>query len=303
MGRKRKTQVDVVTQPEPIVTQEEPIPSLIDPIPTQVAPIATQEEPVVFTKTDLEVIKCVEVKVEAPVNKIVVEEIVENAEIECIPGKVEVATPMPSMSFEEDYFKQLKKSGLDVSVKGTWQRMFASFLIQNFDYKDKKMLDLGCAMGAQSSAFADLGGKVFGVDISQYAIEKGQKLFKNVEFTKTEAWKLPFVDNQLDFIFSMFMFNHIPQEKCSLMFKELKRVIKKDGYIFAILHISKEYESYAYNDNKFPKSFWEAIAQEHGMMDEARNYYPKLLTTKTPGIDFMRTYNWNFLVYKVKKEV
>jgi hypothetical protein len=57
------------------------------------------------------------------------------------------------------------------------------------------------------------------------------------------------------------------------------------------------------NDVLYPKVFWDAIAQELNMLDGARSYFNKLINAKTPGWEFMKCYNWAYLLYKVQKEV
>lgn len=212
-------------------------------------------------------------------------------------------TPENTMNFEDNYFTKLHEGGFDATMKGGWQKMFAHFMDQLFGLKDKKVLDIGCAMGAQTSAFADYNIKAYGVDISNYAINKGKSLFKNVELICAPAWDLSAIpDNSVDIIFSMYTLNHIPEDKCQEMFKEINRVSKNGAIFFSILHLGSTKKRNAYNDVIYPKYFWDEIANKFGMLDGTRQNYAKMMGMRIPGWDFMRQYNWHYLLYKVQKE-
>lgn len=207
-------------------------------------------------------------------------------------------------SFEEDYYRYLKSTGVDVSIKGSWQKMYAYFINQIFGIKGKAILDLGCAMGAITSAFADYQSPSIGVDISKFFVECSK--FKNIKLINSPAWDLKDIpDSSIDFIHSMNMFNYIPEEKIPEVFKEMKRVAKNDTIIFIVLE-AIGYQKITKTEMPVPsivftKDFWNEQAGLVGMKDGTKAFYPKLMQTRTPGWDFMRKYDWPYLVYKVVK--
>lgn len=212
--------------------------------------------------------------------------------------KAEKDTGNAVLEFEEAYFHKLKNEGNDLRCKGAWQTMYGYFIDKVFKIRNKTVLDIGCAFGSIPSAFADYGAKAIGVDISEYATSMNK--FSNIKLINTPAWDLSEIkDNSIDFIHSMYTFEFIPVEQREKLFSEMKRVCKHDALIFAILqmgigkkdsqiHLSQKYE-------------WDELAANCGMLDGSRLYYNKLMDTSVPGWEFMKLYQWPFLVYKVVK--
>ena len=61
------------------------------------------------------------------------------------------------------------------------------------NFKDQKLLDIGCGQGLYSNEFRNEGAIVFGIDIDEQKIEKAKKLFQGINFEKSAAEKTPFV--------------------------------------------------------------------------------------------------------------
>jgi ubiquinone/menaquinone biosynthesis C-methylase UbiE len=201
--------------------------------------------------------------------------------------------------YGEKYFETLRRNGLDIYAKGTWQKMLVFYLNKIFNFHKKNVLDIGCAVGAQASAFADFGCNVTGVDISQYAISRSK--FKNVNLICTPAWDMSAVpSDSIDFLYSMYSFNCFPKDKCDKVMSEINRVCKKDAIVFSILHYSNE-ERIDGNNYYYPKLFWDTLAAKYKMLDGAKNYYKKFMETPAPGWEFMRHYQWQYLLYKTQK--
>lgn len=206
------------------------------------------------------------------------------------------------LPFEEKYFKELKEKNIDMRFKGTWQKMYAYYLNLIFKYEGKNVLDLGCAMGSISSAFADRKTNVIGVDISKYAIDNSPH--KNVKLINKAAWELTDIpDNSIDFVHSMYMFEYIPPEQREQVFAEINRVCKPEALVFVILNLGISKKGQDSLLHLSPKHEWDEIAAKFNMLDGARTYYYKLMETRVPGWEFMSVYHWPFLCYKVTKKV
>lgn len=97
----------------------------------------------------------------------------------------------------------------------------------------KKILDISCGEGYGSYLLSKWGSKeVIGIDISDEAIRKANKNFKNenLKYIVQDATKLTELeDNYFDLIVSFETFEHI--KKCDEYLKEVKRVAKKDATI------------------------------------------------------------------------
>jgi SAM-dependent methyltransferase len=199
--------------------------------------------------------------------------------------------------FDEKYFNLLKRNGFDAYHKGTWQKMYVVYMDKIFKLAKKNILDLGCAMGSQTSAFADYGCKAIGVDISEYA--KAKSPFKNITFLNTPAWDLKDVESDsIDFVNAMYVLNFIPQDKLETLFKELNRVCKKDARIFIVFNPAPTIVNVSESETYFPIEYINNIAKNNGLVDETQSYYKLLMETSAPGWEFMRYYNWKYVLYR-----
>lgn len=104
--------------------------------------------------------------------------------------------------------------------------------------KDKIVLDYGCGNGIHSFFPVSAGAKkVIGVDLSEKSLaiakKKSEKegMGDRVEFLKMDCEKLEFPDNYFDIIFDGGTFSSLD---LSLVFPELARVLKPDGFVLGI---------------------------------------------------------------------
>jgi ubiquinone/menaquinone biosynthesis C-methylase UbiE len=104
--------------------------------------------------------------------------------------------------------------------------------------KGQRVLDLGCANGGRSIAWAERYGlnQIYGLDIlSIYA--KAAQNYANMkgikgEFVCSKGENLPFKDEEFDAIVSFDVFEHVQDVKQVLL--ECKRVLKKGGHLFVV---------------------------------------------------------------------
>jgi SAM-dependent methyltransferase len=102
----------------------------------------------------------------------------------------------------------------------------------------ERVLDLGSGAGFDCFLAAKkVGktGKVIGVDMTPEMLEKARGNAKkggytNVEFRLGEIENLPVADNSVDIIISNCVINLVPDKEKA--FKEIHRVLKKDGKIY-----------------------------------------------------------------------
>lgn len=101
--------------------------------------------------------------------------------------------------------------------------------INKYSHGDtKQILDLGCGEGYYTQKFRnDLGNQntYYGLDISKEAIQMATKYTKDIYWLVGNSKNIPLLDQSMDFILALFTV--VNQE-------ELKRVIKKDGYIIHV---------------------------------------------------------------------
>jgi len=103
----------------------------------------------------------------------------------------------------------------------------------------KDILDFGCGDGNTARFIEkDISSYNYtGVDISEKSIEEAKKKqLKNCNFQKYDGIHIPFEDEKFDLIFVSCVFHHIEIKNHLLIFKELYRVLKKDGKLVIFEH-------------------------------------------------------------------
>lgn len=111
------------------------------------------------------------------------------------------------------------------------------FVKEKLINKNSLTLHIGCGIGRIEKHLCRKVNKCYGVDISQSMIKKARAHVKakNIEFIETDGKTLPFPDNYFDFIYSFFVFQHMPASFFKENVKEAGRTLKKKGkFLFQI---------------------------------------------------------------------
>ena len=120
-----------------------------------------------------------------------------------------------------------------------WKEM--DFLFDKYlDSKDR-VLDLGCGNGRFFPSFLKKETEYFGVDPSLNLINIAQDNYHQGNFQVASGNSLPFSNNYFDKVYSIAVLHHIPSLDLRLQFlKEVKRVLKVDGYLILTVWDLKE---------------------------------------------------------------
>lgn len=110
--------------------------------------------------------------------------------------------------------------------------------------------DFGCNHGACTILMARQGMRVLGVDINPEALklasrlkmEENPEVRSRLEFACTRFSELPFADNSLDGGFMIDVLEHIYEEDRPLIFKEIKRVLKKGARLLIVTPFEHAYD-------------------------------------------------------------
>ena len=117
-------------------------------------------------------------------------------------------------------------------IPGRWLPV-AEYMKKEYDLKKgDKILDVGCGKGFQLKELQNLipGIKVFGLDISQYAIDNAHPDIKD-HIKLGCASELPFADNEFDYVFSLNTLHNLKIDKLFSAVSEINRVSKNNKYI------------------------------------------------------------------------
>lgn len=96
---------------------------------------------------------------------------------------------------------------------------------QFVNFKEKKVLDVGCGVGMFLKKFRELGADVYGVDIDKEKIEIAKKQFTNVQISGGE--NIPFVNNNSDVVWLHEVLEHVNDDQKTI--EECMRVLKGGG--------------------------------------------------------------------------
>ncbi|GEM_PF-1555352 len=107
------------------------------------------------------------------------------------------------------------------------------YVIKQFDWKGKKVLDVGTGRGRFAISLALKGADVCGMDISREMIQLAEDESRNagvkIEFHQGDAENLPYADQSFDIVTCMETIMHLPDPGKAIY--ELARVAKPDAKV------------------------------------------------------------------------
>ena len=97
--------------------------------------------------------------------------------------------------------------------------------------RGKAVLEVGVGLGADHARFAENGAELWGIDLTDRAVEHTRRRFEKFGLTSRlsvgDAEKLPFGDARFDVVYSWGVLHHSPDtRKC---ISEVHRVLRPDG--------------------------------------------------------------------------
>lgn len=111
----------------------------------------------------------------------------------------------------------------------------------------KRMLEIGCGNAFGSVLFSDKANKIVATDLPNYnlathtvGLNYADRLIRslninNISLLASQAEELPFADESFDLIFSAYVLEHVNNNKKKKVINEMKRVLKKNGLVIAIV--------------------------------------------------------------------
>lgn len=136
------------------------------------------------------------------------------------------------------------------------------------DYQNKKMLDIGCGMG-WFELIAVLKGcdSISGIEISEQDLLTAKKNINNnkIYFKVGKATQIPYKDHLFDVVVSWEVIEHIPEQTENKMFQEVNRVLKVGGSFY----LSTPYSSIL---GKVSDPAWWLLRHRHYSDDQLINF-------------------------------
>ena len=100
--------------------------------------------------------------------------------------------------------------------------------------KEMKTLDVGCGYGRTLNELYNQGFKnLTGIDYSQGMINRGKRLYPNLNLIKTNGERIPFPDNEFDAVILLAVLtSSYKDEEQKNIISEISRVLKDDGILY-----------------------------------------------------------------------
>jgi SAM-dependent methyltransferase len=109
-------------------------------------------------------------------------------------------------------------------------QQFFSFIIKSFS--PGLLLDLGCGRGHELSV--RLGSNVVGLDISMNGLLHCSANKRYNLLIQCDAVRMPFENETFDYVFAKHFVGHVPVDLKDVLYKEIWRILKPHGKLFAI---------------------------------------------------------------------
>jgi len=115
--------------------------------------------------------------------------------------------------------------------------------------KDIKILEIGCNIGQQLRGFQRMGFKnLYGLELQQYAVEKGKDNTRGINVIQGSAFDLPFKDGYFDLVCTNGVLIHISPNDHEAFMKEAIRCTSK--YVMGWEYFSEDVKEINYRGNE-----------------------------------------------------
>jgi len=148
----------------------------------------------------------------------------------------------------------------------------------DFSFKPKKrILDVGCGDGSDANIFInEYKLDAYGIDIYKH---KNIDKIKSFKYKKAGIYKIPFKDHFFDYVFLHDVLHHIDEKNQSIRnhlraLKELKRVVKKKGFIVII------------EGNRYNPLFYPHMVKKLGHNHWKQSYFIKTINKVFDNVNF-----------------
>lgn len=146
-------------------------------------------------------------------------------------------------------------------MEGRWEKVARAMAAHYGIKPGDKILDVGCGKGFLLFDFTKVvpGVEVYGLDISEYAIENSKEEIKD-RLQVGNAIELPFEDHSFDFVYSITTLHNLHCYDLDKALREIERVGKKNKYICV--------ESYRNEIEKANLLYWQVTCESFNTPEE-----------------------------------
>lgn len=161
-----------------------------------------------------------------------------------------------------DYWDGDRKYGYGgYRYDGRWYGV-AERMAQHYQLKaGQKVLDVGCGMGHLLYELTQVisGLEVYGIDISQYALEHAKKEIRN-RIQYGQAQDIPYEDDMFDLVISLATLHNLKVYDLKRAVQEIERVNKGNSYIMV--------ESFRNDEEEVNMLYWQLTCASYYSVEE-----------------------------------
>ena len=151
----------------------------------------------------------------------------------------------------QSFFEKIDKKFFSISDVFTKKEVLPFDNLINFkELENKKVLEIGCGFGSHAQLILKNTKNVnyTGIDITETAIEFTKKRFEifnlKGKIIQCDAEKMPFEENQFDFIWSLGVIHH--SKNTEKILDEIRRVLKPEGTCTFMVYNKNSLRYYLY---------------------------------------------------------
>lgn len=169
--------------------------------------------------------------------------------------------------------------------KSSMERERISKIIKLLIKEKGKLLDLGFGRGYLENEIVknNLDLKLFGIDISTFAVESIKKEIKG-KFIKGDVIKLPFRNNLFEIVVSLEIMEHISPSNTFKVLREIYRVLKKNGKLIISIPLNERLEI--------------LINEGENLSGHVRNYSKELIKAELEISGFELIHEFSLFAFK-----
>lgn len=162
------------------------------------------------------------------------------------------------------FHKDYDKRELDLYIR--WFSGWIGFLDRYLPLKkgdSRRVLEVGCSIGAFARILKERGFKVIATDISSFIIKRAKRLQKGVDFRTLNIEKEISILGAFDYVFAFEALEHLENPEKALL--NIKKKLKKGGiFIFSTPFPSKASLSDPTHINVHKPQWWLTVGRKTG---------------------------------------